>query len=74
MRMYPLSTYGLDHSFWMLIAYCAGTGGSSLIVGSAAGVALMGLERVTFGVYLRVATAVALISYGVGLAVPAWLL
>lgn len=69
MRMYPLSQYAVDQPFWDLIAYCAGTGGSILIIGSAAGVALMGMERVTFGSYIRTATPIALISYFAGLAV-----
>ena len=53
MGMYDLTTYPTDHSFWMLIAYCAGTGGSILIIGSAAGVVFMGLEKADFFWYLK---------------------
>jgi Na+/H+ antiporter NhaD/arsenite permease-like protein len=67
MRMYPLSQYPVDHSFWSLIAYCAGTGGSLLIIGSAAGVALMGMEHITFGWYLRRAAPAAGVGYLLGL-------
>lgn len=67
MKMYPLTQYRMDDSFWSLIAYCAGTGGSLLIIGSAAGVALMGMEHVTFGWYLRRATPVAIAGYVAGL-------
>ena len=67
MQMYPLSQYPIDASFWDLIAYCAGTGGSLLIVGSAAGVALMGMEHVTFGWYMKKASPVAAAGYIAGL-------
>ena len=46
MGMYPLTSTPVDSQLWQLIAYCAGTGGSLLVIGSAAGVALMGLEKV----------------------------
>lgn len=46
--MYPVSTLPMDSPLWQLIAFCAGTGGSLLVIGSAAGVALMGLEKVDF--------------------------
>ena len=46
MGMYDLSTHPIDDRLWQLIAYCAGTGGSILIIGSASGVALMGMEKV----------------------------
>jgi Na+/H+ antiporter NhaD/arsenite permease-like protein len=64
-EMYQFET---DHSFWHLLAYCAGTGGSCLIIGSAAGVAAMGLERIDFMWYLRRIAPLALIGYlsGVG--------
>ena len=69
MRMYPLSQYGVDHTFWSLMAYCAGTGGSLLIIGSAAGVALMGMEHITFGWYVRRAAPAAAVGYLLGLVV-----
>jgi Na+/H+ antiporter NhaD/arsenite permease-like protein len=46
--MYPVATLPMDSPLWQLIAFCAGTGGSLLVIGSAAGVALMGLEKVDF--------------------------
>lgn len=68
MGMYSLTTYPQDHEFWELIAFCAGTGGSILIIGSAAGVVFMGLENITFGWYMRKISLPALIGYlaGVG--------
>lgn len=51
--MYPLSTYPVDHTFWQLLALCTGTGGSMLIIGSAAGVAVMGVLRIEFMWYTR---------------------
>ncbi len=69
MSMYPLSEFPIDDPLWSLIAFCAGTGGSILIIGSAAGVALMGMEKVSFGWYLRHAAPVALVAYAAGLAV-----
>ena len=53
MGMYDLSSFPQDSEFWQLIAFCAGTGGSMLVIGSAAGVALMGMEKVDFFWYLR---------------------
>ncbi|MEP7323163.1 MAG: sodium:proton antiporter NhaD, partial [Saprospiraceae bacterium] len=53
MGMYSLDQYPMDHSFWTFLAFCAGTGGSILIIGSAAGVAAMGLEKISFGWYLK---------------------
>ena len=53
MGMYDLSSFPQDSKFWQLVAYCAGTGGSMLIIGSAAGVAFMGMEKVDFFWYLR---------------------
>jgi Na+/H+ antiporter NhaD/arsenite permease-like protein len=56
MGMYPIAPTGdfaTDGIFWQLLAYCAGTGGSILIIGSAAGVVVMGLEKISFGWYLR---------------------
>ena len=73
MKMYPLSQVPLDDNLWSLIAYCAGTGGSLLIIGSAAGVALMGMEHITFGWYMRRITPAAMVAYFVGLAAAVWL-
>lgn len=53
MGMYDLTSFPQDSEFWQLIAYCAGTGGSMLIIGSAAGVAYMGMEKVNFFWYLK---------------------
>ena len=57
-----------NHPFWQFLAYCAGTGGSILIIGSAAGVAVMGIERVEFFWYVKRISWLALIGYlaGVG--------
>lgn len=55
-----------DGIFWQLLAYCAGVGGSMLIIGSAAGVVVMGLERISFGWYLRKVTGVAFLGYLAG--------
>ena len=69
MGMYPLSEIPGDSRFWEMLAYCAGTGGSMLIIGSAAGVAAMGLEKITFGWYLQKITWIALLSYFAGIGV-----
>lgn len=69
MGMYDVTLYAKDHPFWLLMAYCAGTGGSILIIGSAAGVAFMGLEKVTFFWYLRKAGIAAAVGYFIGIAV-----
>lgn len=69
MGMYDLATYAPDHPFWLLIAFCAGTGGSLLIIGSAAGVAFMSLEKVSFFWYLRRAALPALLGYGAGIGI-----
>jgi Na+/H+ antiporter NhaD/arsenite permease-like protein len=69
MSMYDLSAYPPDSSFWNLVAYCAGTGGSMLIIGSAAGVAFMSLEKVSFLWYLKHISPIALLSYLSGIAV-----
>jgi NhaD family Na+/H+ antiporter len=66
MSMYSLEQFPVDSPFWELVAYCAGTGGSILIIGSAAGVAYMGMEKVPFFWYLRKVTPVALIGYLAG--------
>jgi Na+/H+ antiporter NhaD/arsenite permease-like protein len=64
--MYPLSTFASDHHFWLFLSYCAGTGGSILIIGSAAGIAVMGMERITFGWYLRHVSLPALAGFAAG--------
>jgi Na+/H+ antiporter NhaD/arsenite permease-like protein len=72
MGMYPLATQGFfmqDGLFWEFLAYCAGTGGSALIIGSAAGVAAMGLENISFGWYLRNISRLAILGYLAGAAV-----
>lgn len=67
--MYGLSQYPVDSFLWEFIAYCAGTGGSILIIGSAAGVAAMGIEKISFVWYLRHIGWLALIGYLAGAAV-----
>ncbi len=69
MGMYDLQTYPPDSFLWQMLAYCAGTGGSLLIIGSAAGIALMGMEKIDFMWYLRKVTWIALISYVSGIGV-----
>ncbi len=71
--MYPMSTFPTDHRFWELLALCAGTGGSILIIGSAAGVAAMGILGIEFGWYLRRMALPALLGYAGGIA-TFWLL
>lgn len=71
MEMYPIAPTGdfaADGLFWQLLAYCAGVGGSMLIIGSAAGVVVMGLEKITFGWYLRRFTWIAFVGYLAGIA------
>ncbi|MBX9924325.1 MAG: sodium:proton antiporter NhaD [Rhabdochlamydiaceae bacterium] len=67
MGMYPLTEYPMDHSFWHLIAYAAGTGGSLLIIGSSSGVAMMGLEKMTFFYYMKKMTLPVLVGYLAGM-------
>jgi Na+/H+ antiporter NhaD/arsenite permease-like protein len=69
MGMYPLSQYPTDSFLWEFVAYCAGTGGSILIIGSAAGVAAMGLEKIHFFWYVRRVSGLALIGYLGGAAI-----
>ena len=72
MGMYPVAATGdmaIDGIFWQLLAYCAGVGGSMLIIGSAAGVVVMGLEKITFGWYMKKITWVAFAGYLVGILV-----
>lgn len=66
MGMYPMSVYPQGHPFWELLAYCAGTGGSALIIGSAAGVAIMGILKIDFMWYLRRISLLALAGYFAG--------
>ena len=66
MGMYDLTQFPPGHFFWEFLAYCAGTGGSILIMGSAAGVAAMGLEKVNFFWYLRKISGLALVGYFAG--------
>jgi Na+/H+ antiporter NhaD/arsenite permease-like protein len=66
MGMYPLGAFPMDHFLWQFLAYCAGTGGSILVIGSAAGVAAMGMERITFGWYLKKIAPLALAGYLAG--------
>lgn len=76
MGMYPLAPTGdmaVDGVFWQLLAYCAGVGGSMLIIGSAAGVVVMGLERITFGWYMKHITWIAFVGYICGI-ICYWLL
>ena len=69
MGMYSLADYPTDSFLWEFLAYCAGTGGSILIIGSAAGVAAMGLEKIHFGWYVKKISGLALSGYfsGVGI-------
>lgn len=67
--MYDSILFPKDHHIWLLIAYAAGTGGSILIIGSAAGVAFMGLDKVDFIWYLKRISWIALLGYIAGLIV-----
>jgi Na+/H+ antiporter NhaD/arsenite permease-like protein len=69
MGMYGLDQYPTDHFFWHFLAYCAGTGGSLLIIGSAAGVAAMGIEKIEFFWYLKKIAWLALVGYVAGIIV-----
>lgn len=64
--MYSLQQYPTDHYFWLFLAYCTGTGGSALIIGSAAGVAAMGMVKIDFFWYLKKITMWALLGYVAG--------
>jgi len=66
MGMYPMETFPTDAKLWEFMAYCAGTGGSLLVIGSAAGVAIMGMERLDFIWYLRKISLLALAGYVAG--------
>lgn len=65
--MYPLEVYPQDNMFWELLAYCAGTGGSILIIGSAAGVAIMGILKIDFMWYVKNISLLALAGYVAGI-------
>lgn len=67
MGMYSMDLYPQDHQFWVLLAYCAGTGGSVLIIGSAADIAAMGILKIDFLWYLRHLAWLALIGYVSGI-------
>jgi Na+/H+ antiporter NhaD/arsenite permease-like protein len=64
--MYDLNQFPVDHYFWEFLAYAAGTGGSALIIGSAAGIAAMGMEKISFFWYLKTISLLALLGYFAG--------
>jgi Na+/H+ antiporter NhaD/arsenite permease-like protein len=66
MGMYDLNVYPQDHLIWEYLAYCAGTGGSILIIGSAAGVAVMGMEKIDFIWYIKKISLLAMLGYFAG--------
>jgi Na+/H+ antiporter NhaD/arsenite permease-like protein len=66
MGMYDITTYPTNHHLWSFLSYCAGTGGSALIIGSAAGVAAMGMAKIDFFWYLKRIAPLALIGYFAG--------
>ena len=66
MGMYSLDAYPTDHFIWEYLAYCAGTGGSILIIGSAAGVAVMGMEKIDFIWYMKRISLIAMLGYFAG--------
>lgn len=67
--MYDLSTYPTDHHFWEFLALTTGTGGSAIIIGSAAGVAIMGIEKIDFMWYLKRISWLALMGFAAGILV-----
>jgi len=69
MGMYSLEVYPVDSAFWELLAFCAGTGGSILIIGSAAGVAIMGIFKIDFIWYLKRISVLAILGYAAGIGV-----
>jgi Na+/H+ antiporter NhaD/arsenite permease-like protein len=69
MGMFSLEQYPMNHPFWELLAFCAGTGGSTLIIGSAAGVAAMGIQKIEFFWYVKKISWLALIGYFAGIGV-----
>ena len=66
MGMYNLNLYPCDHYIWEFIAYCTGTGGSILIIGSAAGVVAMGMEKISFIWYLKKISLLAFVGFLAG--------
>lgn len=64
--MYPLSIFGTDHFFWQVLCYATGTGGSILIIGSAAGVVAMGIENISFGWYFKKISLLAFLGFAAG--------
>ncbi|OWY22497.1 sodium:proton antiporter [Sphingobacteriales bacterium UPWRP_1] len=66
MKMYSVEQFPTDHTIWIFLAYCAGTGGSMLIIGSAAGVAIMGIEKIEFFWYFRKIAFLAFTGYVAG--------
>jgi Na+/H+ antiporter NhaD/arsenite permease-like protein len=66
MGMYSIDQFAMDSHFWQFVAYCAGTGGSMLIIGSAAGVAVMGIEKIDFIWYLKTFGILAAVGYLAG--------
>lgn len=69
MSMYDKAIYPIDSFFWQFLAYCAGTGGSILVIGSAAGIAAMGIAKINFAWYLRKISGLALLGYLAGASV-----
>ena len=67
--MYDLNTYPTDHPFWEFLALTTGSGGSAIIIGSAAGVAVMGIEQIDFIWYLKKISWIALVAFVVGIGV-----
>jgi Na+/H+ antiporter NhaD/arsenite permease-like protein len=67
--MYTLQQYPPDHFFWEFMAFCTGTGGSALIIGSAAGVVAMGMQKISFFWYVKKISLLALIGYFAGITV-----
>jgi len=62
-----LSTYPTDHPFWEMMALTTGTGGSAIIIGSAAGVAVMGIQKIDFMWYLKKISWLALVGFAAGI-------
>lgn len=67
MGMYPIAEFAIDHEFWHMVAYAAGTGGSMLIIGSSSGIALMGMEKIDFMTYAKKMTIPVAIGYLAGI-------
>lgn len=64
--MFSLTEFPMDHHFWEFLAYCTGTGGSALVIGSAAGVAAMGMEKISFIWYVKHISLLAIVGYFAG--------